>query len=220
MYNVSVATGGTSHGLVAAARAVGVRDPRVLAALAEVPRAAYLPPASVAMADVDRPIAIGEGQVTTQPSLLAAMVEALALDGGERVLEVGTGRGYQAAILARLAREVWTVERRPELAEAAAGNLAAQGVENARVELADGSDGLAARAPYDAIVVAAAHPQVPAPLVAQLVLGGRLVQPIGPGGAEVVTLFSRVRSGLVRLRLVTRAHFVPLVGHHGFGDGG
>ena len=220
MYNVSVASAGTSRGLVAAAREVGVRDPRVLAALAEVPRAASLPPATVAKAEVDRPIAIDGGQVTTQPSLLAAMVEALGLDGGERVLEVGTGLGYQAAILARLAREVWTVERRPELAEAAASNLAAQGVENAHVELADGSDGLATRAPYDAIVVAAAHPQVPAPLVAQLVLGGRLVQPIGPGGAEAVTLFSRARSGLVRLRVVTRAHFVPLVGHHGFGDGG
>ena len=148
------------------------------------------------------------------------MVEALALNGTERVLEVGTGLGYQAAILARLAREVWTIERRPELADAAANNLAAHRVENVHVELADGSDGLAAHAPYDAIVVAAAHPHVPPPLVAQLVAGGRLVQPIGPGGAEAVTLFRRARGRLVRLRLVTHAHFVPLVSRHGFGDGG
>ena len=215
-----MATERALHQLVAAARTAGVRDPLVLAALAAVPRAAYVPEASAGAVDSDRPIRIAGRQVTTQPSLLAAMVEALALDGSERVLEVGTGLGYQAAILARLAREVWTIERRPELAEAAARNLAGQAVENVHVELADGSEGLATQAPYDAIVVAAAHPHVPPPLVAQLVVGGRLVQPMGPGGAEAVTLFRRARVGLVRVRLVTHAHFVPLVGRHGFGDDG
>jgi protein-L-isoaspartate(D-aspartate) O-methyltransferase len=214
------ATEGKSHSLVAAARAAGVRDARVLAALGEVPRAAYVPEASVREVEADRPIPIGGGQVTTQPSLLAAMVEALALEGSERVLEVGTGLGYQAAILARLAREVWTLERHAELAEAAKGNLAAQGVENVHVELADGSAGFAAHAPYEAVVVAAAHPQVPAPLVAQLAPGGRLVQPIGPGGAESVTLFQREPGGLVRCGLVTHARFVPLVGRYGFADRG
>jgi protein-L-isoaspartate(D-aspartate) O-methyltransferase len=132
--------------LLVAARAIGVRDARVLDAVAVVPRASYVPRARVGEADLDRPIPIGAGQVTTQPSLVAAMVEALALRGGERVLDVGTGLGYQAAILGRFAREVWTVERRPELAAAAAANLAAEGVDNVRVHEGDGSDGLAAHA--------------------------------------------------------------------------
>lgn len=206
----------SAHPLVVAARAIGVRDARVLDAVAAVPRVSYLPHAGVGEADLDRPIPIGSDQVTTQPSLVAAMVEALALRGGERVLEVGTGLGYQAAILGRLAREVWTVERRPELAAAAAANLAAEGVNNVRVREGDGSNGLAVHAPYDAIVVAAAHPLVPAPLAAQLAPRGRLVQPIGPSGSEDVTLFRRTGDRLVRVRVVIGAHFVPLYGRHGF----
>jgi protein-L-isoaspartate(D-aspartate) O-methyltransferase len=144
------------------------------------------------------------------------MVEALALTGDKRVLEVGTGLGYQAAVLSRLAREVWTIERRPTLAAAAAANLAADQVENVRVIVGDGSEGIDAGAPYDAIVVAAAHPLVPPPLVTQLAEGGRLVQPIGPSGAEHVTLF-RARGGVLeRERVVIGAHFVPLYGRHGF----
>lgn len=172
---------------------------------------------SEAAAAVDRPIPIGGGQVTTQPSLVAAMVEALALRGDDRVLEVGTGLGYQAAILARLAHEVWTLERRPELAEVARANLAAERVGNVHVEVGDGSRGLPDHAPYDAIVVAAAHPHVPPPLVRQLAVGGRLVQPIGPSGAEDVTLFRHADDGrLVRVRSIVRAYFVPLYGQHGF----
>jgi protein-L-isoaspartate(D-aspartate) O-methyltransferase len=162
-------------------------------------------------------VAIGGGQVTTQPSLVATMVEALELAGDERVLEVGTGLGYQAAILARLAREVFTVERRAELADAARANLAAERVANVHVAVGDGSLGLPDHAPYDAIVVAAAHPHVPPPLMRQLAAGGRLVQPIGPSGAEDVTLFRRDAAGrLVRVRAITRAYFVPLYGRHGF----
>jgi protein-L-isoaspartate(D-aspartate) O-methyltransferase len=189
-----------SDPLVAAAFATGVRDARVLEAVAAVSRARYLPPESAWLAERDRPVAIGGGQVTTQPSLVAAMVDALALRGGESVLEVGTGLGYQAAVLGRLAREVWTVERRAELAAAAIDNLAADGVANVHVLIGDGSEGLNAGAPYDAIVVAAAHPRVPPPLVMQLAPRGRLVQPIGPSGAETVTLF-RCRAG----RLARRA---------------
>jgi protein-L-isoaspartate(D-aspartate) O-methyltransferase len=209
------------HPLVAAARNAGVRDPRVLEALAAVPRAAYVPEGFEAAADDDRPIPIGGGQVTTQPSLVATMVEALELRGDECVLEIGTGLGYQAAVLARLARLVWTVERRAELAELARANLAAAGVSNAHVVAGDGSGGLSGRGPYDAIAVAAAHPRVPSPLVRQLAVGGRLVQPIGPSGAEDVTLFRRAADGrLVRERSIVRAYFVPLYGRHGFGEDG
>ena len=199
-----------------AARAAGVRDQHVLDALTAVPRAAYVPAEYLGEADRDRPIPIPGGQVTTQPSLIAAMIEALSLRGDERVLEIGAGLGYEAAVLSRLAREVWTVERKPELAAAAACNLAAQGVANVHVVACDGSEGLPGEAPFDAIVVAAAFPVVPAPLVTQLAEDGRLVQPIGPGGAEDVTLFRRDASGrLVRERSVIGAHFVPLYGRYG-----
>jgi protein-L-isoaspartate(D-aspartate) O-methyltransferase len=207
----------SSSGLVAAARRAGVRDQRVLGALAAVRRDAYVPEGAEVAAGADRPIPIAGGQVTTQPSLVAAMVEALALRGDERVLEVGTGLGYQAAILARLASEVWTVERRPELAEAARANLAAERVGNVHVTVGDGGEGLPDHAPYDAIAVAAAYPLVPPPLVEQLGAGGRLVQPIGTSGAEDVTLFRRAADGrLVRVRSVMHAYFVPLYGRYGF----
>jgi protein-L-isoaspartate(D-aspartate) O-methyltransferase len=178
-----------------------------------------VPADRVGEAGHDRPIPIGSRQVTTQPSLVAAMVEALGLRGAERVLEVGAGLGYEAALLGRLSREVWSVERLPELAAAAAANLAAEGVRNVHVVEGDGSEGLAAHAPYDAIVVAAAHPRVPAPLVAQLAAGGRLVQPIGRSGAEKVTLFRLEDDRLVHVRVVIGAHFVPLYGRHGFANG-
>ena len=206
-----------SHPLAFAANAVGVRDARVLEALATVPRARYVPPEHAALAHRDRPVRIAGRQVTTQPSLVAVMVEALALRGDENVLEVGSGLGYEAAVLARLARAVWTVERRPDLAEAAIANLDAAGVANVHVVVGDGSEGLPAHAPYDAIVVAAAHPRVPPPLVEQLTPGGRLVQPIGRGGREDVTLFRRAeRGGLVRERVLIPASFVLLRGRHGF----
>jgi protein-L-isoaspartate(D-aspartate) O-methyltransferase len=201
--------------LAKAARAAGVRDQRVLDALAAVPRARYVPPEHVDEVDLDRPIPIPGGQVTTQPSLVAAMVEALGLQSSDRVLEIGTGLGYQAAVLARLAGEVWTVERRPELAEVARANL--EGA--ARVVVGDGSLGLPEHAPFDAIIVAAAYPTVPPPLAEQLAPDGRLVQPIGPSGAEDVILFRRDAAGrLVRERSITRAYFVALHGRYGFKD--
>jgi protein-L-isoaspartate(D-aspartate) O-methyltransferase len=202
--------------LIDAARLAGVTDERVLAAMAAVPRAAFVPPALVDQADVDRPLPIPHRQVTTQPSLVARMVEALALRGDEKVLEVGTGHGYQTALLARLAREVWSVELWQDLSDVARANLAGAGNANAHLVTGDGTCGLPAQAPFDAIVLAAAFPDVPPPLVEQLVVGGRLVQPIGPGGREEVMLFEREETGATGRGTVTLAHFVPLYGEHGY----
>jgi protein-L-isoaspartate(D-aspartate) O-methyltransferase len=200
--------------LVAAARAAGIKDERVLAAIASVPRSRFVPAEGARLADVDTPIPIPQGQVTTQPSLVAQMLEALALEGGERALEVGTGYGWQTALLSELAREVFSVERFDDLAAAARAALA--GRRNVHVVVGDGSQGLPEHAPFDAIVVAAAYPQVPEPLSEQLAEGGRLVQPIGLGGADDVVLFEKRGGDLHRVRSVTGAHFVRLHGRHGF----
>jgi protein-L-isoaspartate(D-aspartate) O-methyltransferase len=144
------------------------------------------------------------------------MLEALELGGGEVALEVGTGYGWQTALLALLTSRVWSVERLPGFALVARRNLAGAGIRNAAVVVGDGSTGLAERAPFDAIVVAAAFPEVPRPLGEQLREGGRLVQPLGHGGDERVVLFRRTGGRLLEKRLVTRAHFVRLYGAHGF----
>ena len=202
--------------LAAAARVAGVSDPRVLEAIAEVPRALFVPPAQIDRAYVDEPIPIAHRQVTTQPSLVACMVEALALAGAERVLEIGTGYGWQTALLSRLAGFVWSVERFADLADAARANLDGYGARNVRIVIGDGSEGLPAEAPFEGIVVSAAFPTVPPPLAEQLGVGGRLVQPIGRGGNEDVMLFERTPDGLVARRRLIGARFVPLVGAHGF----
>jgi protein-L-isoaspartate(D-aspartate) O-methyltransferase len=200
--------------LVAAARDAGVRDERVLAAIASVPRADFVPAGHADLAEVDTPIPIPDGQVTTQPSLVARMVEALALEGDERVLEIGTGYGWQTALLAELAREVFSIERFRDLAETARAALADR--DYVHVVVGDGSQGLPEHAPFDAILVAAAYPLVPDPLAEQLAEGGRLVQPLGPGGAENVVLFEKRDGALHRVRSVTGAHFVRLHGRHAF----
>jgi protein-L-isoaspartate(D-aspartate) O-methyltransferase len=202
--------------LVATSRTHGVRDPRLLEAIAAVPRAQFVPPDLAAHAYQDAPLPIPHGQVTTQPSLVAQMVEALELSSSDRVLEIGTGFGWQTAVLARLAGEVWSVERWEDIARTARMHLERHGVDNATVVVGDGSAGLPEHAPYDAILVAAAFPQVPAPLVEQLADGGRLVQPIGLGGADEVVLFAKRSGVLERRRLVTGAHFVLLYVDHGF----
>ena len=188
-----------------AVRATGVVDARVLDAIAETPREAFVPPEDAWRAYEDVSVPIPHGQVTTQPSLVA------------RMLAGATPRpGWQTALLARLARAVWSVERFADLAAAARANLAGQGVAGVEVVVGDGSAGLPERAPFDMIVVSAAFPSVPEPLARQLAPAGRLVQPLGPGGAEDVVLFERTARGLERRAVLTGAHFVRLVGRHGF----
>jgi protein-L-isoaspartate(D-aspartate) O-methyltransferase len=210
------ATVGGLETLVTAARRAGVADPRVLDAMRVVPRAAFVPVDQVGLAYEDAPVPIPHRQVTTQPSLSARMVRALRLAGGEDVLEVGSGYGYQTALLAMLASFVTSIERWPDLAEQARRNLAAQNITNVHVVDGDGTEGLPAGAPYDAILVSAAFPQVPEPLVSQLSVGGRLVQPIGSGGAEQVTVFERGVEDLVSRGVVCHARFVRLYGRHGY----
>ena len=206
----------TAEDLAAAVRAEGIRDPRLLAAIRDVPRAAFAPPALADRAYLDEPLPIGHDQVTTQPSLVARMVEALELSGQDHVLEIGTGFGWQTALLARLAAFVWSVERWPDLADEARGRLARHGTDNLEIIIGDGTEGLRAHAPFDAIIVCAAFTSVPGALAAQLADGARLVQPLGPGGDEEVLLFAKAGSRLERRRMLTRAHFVRLRGRHGF----
>jgi protein-L-isoaspartate(D-aspartate) O-methyltransferase len=202
--------------LARAVIAAGVRDARVLEALRELPRANFVPPNLAERAYLDLPLPIPHRQVTTQPSLSTKMIEALELSGSDRVLEVGTGYGFQTALLAHLSGFVWSVERWPDVAETARENLGRHGVMNVEVVAGDGTEGLPEHAPYDAVLVSAAFPSVPPPLAEQLAAGGRLVQPIGPGGQEAVMLFERGKEGLVRRHIVTGAHFVKLYGVHAF----
>jgi protein-L-isoaspartate(D-aspartate) O-methyltransferase len=210
---------GPAEELIGVLRAEGISDGRVLEAFRQVRREQFVPLAHVLHAYEDRPIPIARDQVTTQPSLVARMVEALRLTGRERVLEVGTGLGFQTAILAALASEVYSVERFPELAEQAGRNLAVARVERVTVIVGDGTLGLPRHAPFDAIVVSAAAPEVPSPLVDQLADGGRLVHPIGPGGNEMVMAFRKEGGELTEESRLVPAYFVPLVGRYGLPEG-
>jgi protein-L-isoaspartate(D-aspartate) O-methyltransferase len=191
-------------------RARGVRDERLLAAIRAVPRAVFVPPKLAAVAYVDEPVPISHGQVTTQPSLSGRMIEGLRLTGDEHVLEVGTGLGFQTALLARLAADVVSIERWPDLAEQAERNLAACGIRNVRLLVGDGSLGEPGLAPFDGILVSAAHPEVPPALIEQLRVGRRLVQPIGEGGDDAVIAFERTADGIERREELTPARFVRL----------
>jgi protein-L-isoaspartate(D-aspartate) O-methyltransferase len=192
-----------------------VVDERVLAAMDRVPRELFLPEKLRDRAYDDAALPIGAGQTISQPYMVARICEALSLTGPERVLDVGTGSGYQAAVLAELADEVDTIERIPELAEHARTSLAAAGYGRVRVHVGDGSRGLRERAPFDAIAVAAAAPELPRTLYDQLEPGGRLVVPIGRRRVQRLEVIVRSPEGPAVVRSVP-CRFVPLLGEEGF----
>jgi protein-L-isoaspartate(D-aspartate) O-methyltransferase len=196
-------------------RARDIADERVLAAMERVPRELFVPEAYRARAYDDAALPIGEGQTISQPYMVARICEALALGGRERVLDVGTGSGYQAAVLAELAGEVHTIERRLELADRARAALAAAGYERVQVHLGDGTLGLPDQAPFGAIAVAAAAPEIPPSLYEQLEAGGRLVVPVGGREGQELQLVVRTPEGPGVLHSVP-CRFVPLVGREGF----
>ena len=198
-------------------RARGIRDERVLKAMATIPRHRFVQEALASRAYGDLPLPIGEGQTISQPYMVALMSEALGLCGEERVLEVGTGSGYQTAVLAELAGKVYSVERVRSLAERARQMLGELGYYNIRVHVGDGSMGWADQAPFDAILVTAGAPEMPARLTEQLIAGGRLVAPVGSANDQVLRRVTRAPHGNVTENLVGCV-FVKLVGAGGWPD--
>jgi protein-L-isoaspartate(D-aspartate) O-methyltransferase len=195
----------------------GVKDECVLRAMATVPRHEFVPAQSRELAYADEPLAIGGGQTISQPYIVAAMTEALHLCGSERVLEIGTGCGYQAAVLSLLSREVYSIECRPELARTAAERLQRLGYLNVHVHCGDGTLGLKEFAPYDAILVAAAAPALPKPLLEQLSEGGRMIAPVGSEEHQELVLVSRHGHDFTS-QYREGCRFVPLVGRYGWKD--
>ena len=195
----------------------GVRDERVLDAIARVPRERFVPERLRDAAYRDEALPIGYGATISQPTMVARICEELHLEGGERVLDVGTGSGYQAAVLAELAAEVVSIERVPELADQARTNLAATGYERVEVHLGDGTLGVPERAPYDAVAVAAAAPEPPRALYDQLAVGGRLAVPVGSKRGQRLEIVTREPTGPAVVRSVP-CRFVPLVGREGFAE--
>jgi len=204
--------------LVEAVRLKGVQDLAVLHAIAEVPRHLFVPRALAGQAYEDTSLPIGSGQTISQPSTHARAIEALRLSGRERVLEVGTGSGYQTALLARCAEQVFTVERVAALAEQARSALARAGITNVSILVGDGTLGWRAYAPFDAILIAAASPSVPQPLIEQLAPGGRILVPLGDRASQRLTLVTVGPEGACTYAPLAEATFVPLRGTHGFDD--
>lgn len=193
----------------------GIRDERVLTAMAKVPRDAFVAPEDAPNAYGDSPLPIGAGQTISQPYIVAAMLETLELRPQDRVLEVGTGTGYEAAILGELTAEVWTIERQPELAETARSILQRLGYANVHVVQGDGSRGLPDQAPFDKILVAAAAPRIPEMLIEQLADGGKMIVPVGTRQEQQLQLIRKTGDDVtVTPRDLCR--FVPLVGEQGW----
>lgn len=195
----------------------GVRDPRVLAAMLDIPRELFVPKDLRHAAYEDSPLPIGSKQTISQPFVVAFMLEALALHGGEKVLEIGAGSGYAAAVLSKIANEVFTVERIGALAKTATENLANAGCRNVHVRYADGTEGWADEAPFDAILVSAGAPDVPKALKRQLEIGGRMVIPVGsdPRAQELVRITRTSEDDFEREDLAD-VRFVPLIGKEGW----
>ncbi|MEA3310805.1 MAG: protein-L-isoaspartate(D-aspartate) O-methyltransferase [candidate division WOR-3 bacterium] len=189
-----------------------ITDERVLAAFRKVPRHAFVPDSCQTSAYGDFPLPIGEGQTISQPYMVAIMTQLLKLKGDEKVLEVGTGSGYQAAILGELAAEVYTIELLPGLAESAAKRLDSLGYENVHVKAGDGYLGWPEAAPFDGIIITCAPEKLPQPLVEQLAIGGRLVVPVGPQHtAQILTIYTKQDTGLAK-RYEGGCYFVPMRG--------
>ncbi len=193
----------------------GIHDNRVLKAMLQVPRHEFISEEFRAQAYEDHPLPIGKEQTISQPLIIAISLQALTLSGAESVLEVGTGSGYQTALLARLARQVFSVERHPELAEMAERTLHELGFDNVQVSVRDGSQGWKEHSPYDAILVSAAAPSVPRSLLEQLADGGRMVIPVGPPHAQELLLVRR-NGATTTTETVDGCRFVPLVGAEGY----
>ncbi|MBJ6762862.1 protein-L-isoaspartate(D-aspartate) O-methyltransferase [Myxococcaceae bacterium JPH2] len=191
----------------------GIQDRRVLEAIAHLRRAEFVPEYERARADADAPLSIGHGQTISQPYIVALMTQALRLEGHERVLEIGTGSGYQTAVLAQLCREVFTVELLPDLSRSAQGLLTRLGFQNIAYRVGDGTRGWPEEAPFDAILATAAPEEVPSALLAQLTRGGRMVIPVGPvhGAQELLRIHRGAPGTLPHVEHLLPVRFVPMV---------
>ncbi|HLK07938.1 MAG TPA: protein-L-isoaspartate(D-aspartate) O-methyltransferase [Candidatus Angelobacter sp.] len=194
----------------------GIRDERLLAAMSKVPRHEFVSRQNWNEAYADHPVPIAEKQTTSQPYMIAAMIQAAEIMPEDRVLEIGAGSGYQTALLAELASQVFAVERYASLAEAAQKTLERLGYRNAKIVTGDGSLGLPEAAPYDAIIVSAAAPRIPQALMEQLAVGGRLLIPVGEADQQVLQLVQRHADGSTTVRTLEGCRFVPLIGEQGF----
>ena len=194
----------------------GIRDERLLAAMSKVPRHEFVSQRNWDEAYADHPVPIAEKQTTSQPYMIAAMIQAAEIKPEDCVLEIGAGSGYQTALLAELASQVFAVERYPSLAETAQHTLERLGYRNATIVAGDGSLGLPEAAPFDAIIVSAAAPRLPPALVEQLAVGGRLIVPVGESEQQVVQLLQKNADGSTSIRTLEGCRFVPLIGEQGF----
>lgn len=196
----------------------GIRNPRVLAAMREIPRHIFIPPPYDRSAYEDNPLPIGNGQTISQPYIVALMTELLKPEPDNNVLEIGTGCGYQAAILSKLVKNVTSIERIPAVADLAKLNLAALGILNVEVITTDGTLGYPENAPYNGIIITAATPSVPKPLLEQLAENGRLVAPVGGREVQELIVLSK-HHGIISQELHGGVRFVPLIGEHGWEGG-
>jgi protein-L-isoaspartate(D-aspartate) O-methyltransferase len=194
----------------------GIRDERLLAAMSKMPRHEFVSQHNWNEAYADHPVPIAEKQTTSQPYMIAAMVQAAQIKPEDRVLEIGAGSGYQTALLAELASQVFAVERYASLAKTAQKTLESLGYRNAKIVTGDGSLGLPEAAPFDAIIVSAAAPRIPPALRDQLAIGGRLLVPVGESEQQVLELVQRNADGTMSVRTLEGCRFVPLIGEQGF----